>query len=384
MDLVRREVPLKEEVEYLISLKQEGGYWDFKKQWYVNKTDMLHDIICMANNLHSRTAYIIIGVDEEHGYSTVDISADPNRRNTQKIVDFLKDKKFAGGVRPVVCVESFCCYGNVIDVIVIAHSYNTPFYLTSQYEGVRANNIYTRIMDTNTPIDKSADINHVEQLWRKRFHLDDTPISKFNYYLRNPNNWERIQGDASGYFYKYAPEYTVTYERKEDASGYEYYMFGQINTNPSWWRITLKYYQTAINQFSGNLLDGGGCFIVAPCKLHNVMNTGISLFGFYIQDDVRYRLLEFYHCKETSVEYSYTSYMKTVVVFRSARELKSFLSYVQTHMEEYRELCEQIENSCLPSFPELDGYNMDAMRKEYRDALAMKKMLSDFRTEEKL
>ena len=56
----------KTEIFQLVSLKQEGGYWDFKKQWHEKKSDLLHDIICMANNLHNRAAYIIIGIDEEH------------------------------------------------------------------------------------------------------------------------------------------------------------------------------------------------------------------------------------------------------------------------------------------------------------------------------
>ena len=58
-----------------------------------------------------------------------------------------------------------------MDIIVIENSHNTPFFLVDQFEGVRANHIYTRVMDTNTPIDKSADINHIEYLWRKRFYI---------------------------------------------------------------------------------------------------------------------------------------------------------------------------------------------------------------------
>ena len=56
----------KEEILELISLKQEGAYWDFKKEWYVNgkQSDLLHDIICMANNMECRDAYIIIGIDD--------------------------------------------------------------------------------------------------------------------------------------------------------------------------------------------------------------------------------------------------------------------------------------------------------------------------------
>ena len=62
----------KEEILGLISLKQEGAYWDFKKEWYEEgkQPDLLHDIICMSNNLENRDAYIIIGIDEENDYSS--------------------------------------------------------------------------------------------------------------------------------------------------------------------------------------------------------------------------------------------------------------------------------------------------------------------------
>ena len=35
----------KTEIRRLIELRQEGEYWDFKKEWYQNKSDLLHDII---------------------------------------------------------------------------------------------------------------------------------------------------------------------------------------------------------------------------------------------------------------------------------------------------------------------------------------------------
>lgn len=35
---------LIKEITHLVELKQEGEYWDFKKGWYKNKPDLLHDI----------------------------------------------------------------------------------------------------------------------------------------------------------------------------------------------------------------------------------------------------------------------------------------------------------------------------------------------------
>ena len=32
--------------------------------------------------------------------------------------------------------------------------------------------IYTRVVDNNTPIDKQADINDIEFLWRKRLGIE--------------------------------------------------------------------------------------------------------------------------------------------------------------------------------------------------------------------
>ena len=79
----------------------------------------MHDIICMANNMECRDAYIIIGIDEEKECSIQDVKNDSNRRNTQKMVDFLRDKKFAGGVRPRVVVEPLQVEDGEIDIIII-------------------------------------------------------------------------------------------------------------------------------------------------------------------------------------------------------------------------------------------------------------------------
>ena len=110
---------LREEILQLIALRQEGEYWDFKKEWYKRKPDLLHDIICMANNLSNHDGLIIIGVDEETDYSICNVANDQNRRKTQDIVAFLREKKFAGGIRPTVYVQSLSLNQTTIGAIVI-------------------------------------------------------------------------------------------------------------------------------------------------------------------------------------------------------------------------------------------------------------------------
>lgn len=231
------------EIRRLISLRQEGEYWDFKKEWYQNKSDFLHDIICMANNLSNHDGLIIIGVDEETDYSICDVTNDTNRRRTQDIVAFLREKKFAGGIRPTVYVQPLFLRKNEIDVIIIKNDRNTPYYLTEQYQGVFANNIYARIMDTNTPKNSSADINIVEKLWKKRFGIDTAALDRALLFLQVPCDW--VDSDNGKKFYKYAPEFTLEDIQAEDGrNGYEFYLFNQCDSRPRWYDINIYYHQT--------------------------------------------------------------------------------------------------------------------------------------------
>lgn len=193
------------EVRQLIGLQQEGEYWDFKKEWHQNKADLLHDIICMANNLSNQDGLIIIGVDEENDYSICDVINDPNRRKTQDIVSFLREKKFAGGIRPTAYVQPVTLWKKTIDIIVIRNDRNTPYYLTEQYQGVFANNIYARIMDTNTPKNASADINIIEKLWKKRFGIDATALDRALLFLQKPYDW--VDSNNGKKFYKYTRQF---------------------------------------------------------------------------------------------------------------------------------------------------------------------------------
>ena len=82
---------LKHIVIELIASKTEGGYWDFKRSWHETNADLLHDIICMANNIENRDAYVIIGVTNSGEFN--DISNDTNRKNTKKLaMDFSKQR----------------------------------------------------------------------------------------------------------------------------------------------------------------------------------------------------------------------------------------------------------------------------------------------------
>ena len=372
-----------EKIIDLINLKQEGSYWDFKKEWYRSdnkgKQDLLHDVICMSNNLKSKDAFIIIGVDEDDNYNIRDVSEDEGRRNTQNIVDFLKDKKFAGGLRPTVNVKSYQILEKIIDAIVILNDNNTPYYLTENFQGIRANYIYTRIQDTNTPIDRSADLDKVEYLWKKRFGLTQSAISRLEIYLDDYENWvDGPYGEMQKY-YKFFPEFTINYDFNNMKDGIEYYMFSQYDQTPSWLDINFYYHQTLLTSIVGNSLDGGRYVTPSPkvdfIQINDNESEEVS-YCYFTKGSFLYKLNEFFYLQEISSEYARNKLFSVLLLFESENERKMFKEYVK---RKWHKRNEYLNNVNIPYIPNSPQYKEGAFVEEYENALVLNKMLKEFR-----
>ena len=374
-----------EEIVNLISLRQEGAYWDFKREWYneKQKSSLLHDIICMANNLVNRDAYIIIGIDEEDAYSVRDVQNDPNRKNTQMIVTFLRDKKFAGDIRPTVYVESIEMAKGTIDVIVVKNSTNTPFYLKNRFEQVLDSHIYTRVQDTNTAKDSSADIHHVEYLWKKRFGMILSPLDRIKVYLQKPEEWVSVyrNGAAIRKYYRHAPEYTIEemYDPDNDRTGYELFFLNQIDTSPHWSDINLYYHQTLLDTMPAVGLDGGFYYSPAPVFGFLPIGAGFSdpVYHYFIKDSSQYVVHEFYYRRSNWREcLCYDQFMKCVLVFESERERQEFHKFAKDRWDQKEKY---LPNDIQQQFSPISGYDMEKFEKQYLHTQILNKMLDEYR-----
>lgn len=365
----------------LISLQQEGGYWDFKEKWYSDNADLLLDIICLANNLQDRDAYIIIGV-KDNDCSIVGTQNDPNRKNTQNIVDFLRTKKFAGENRPTVTVEPLLSDDGIeFDVIVVHNSLQTPFYLTEREKGLCPYHVYTRVQDTNTPRNSSADISHVEYLWKKRFGLLLSPLEKMRLYLHKPQDWDTSPSIEQKKYYRFAPEFTIEYSLDDDRDGYEYFLFSQTDHTPRWTVFKLMYHQTVLQELGGVILDGGRCVAATPDW------DGISLSDYH-QWDISYRYMiknnlcdiicHFYQYEEGSdAYYALHHYLACVLVFESEEEHQLFNHYARYH---WGRDSDQIKQDIhIPYIPNIEGQNH--YKEQYLNVQVLQRLLSQFRCE---
>lgn len=375
----------KEEILELISLKQEGAYWDFKKEWYEEgkQPDLLHDIICMSNNLENRDAYIIIGIDEENDYCVNDMTNAENRKSTQMLVDFVRNKKFAGGIRPRVMVETMQLETGTIDIIVIKNGYSTPYVLEESYRGVNANNIYTRVMDSNTPKNKTAEISQIEYLWKKRFRLLMAPLEQVFYFLLKREEWEDVPDDSSvtRMYYKYSPEYVIEYAGCDDRDGYIYYLFSQIDSRPHWYNIYVKYHQTILFSTIGVGLDGGRYFTNVPCTdflFDDWHHEGNISFKYYVKGTKEMILHDFFYDYDShDAMYARDRFEECILIFVSDTEKENFKDYAASKWPKRQDYLEDVR---LPRM-ELPGvYREDAFKEEYENALVLKKMLDEYRT----
>lgn len=156
---------LNNEIIKLINLHKENHYYDYKQEMHKNMEDFLHDILCLSNNIENRDAYLIFGVTDNYEVIGIDKELESNN-----IFDFLGKQKFAGNHRPDIEVKNLYYKYKKIAVIVCKSSKHVPFYLMERCRKVNPNQIYTRVGDTNTPINEHASYSDIETLWR--FHFE--------------------------------------------------------------------------------------------------------------------------------------------------------------------------------------------------------------------
>ena len=376
---------LATEIADLISRHREGAYWDFKQEWYSKEksSDMLHDIICMANNLENHDAYIIIGVTDD--FELCGVENDPNRRNTQNLTDFLKGKKFAGDFRPAVEIRSITVDGVLLDVICVKDNEYVPYYLTDKCKTeLFPYHIYIRVQDSNTPKDKSADLIHVEMLWQKRFHLFDSPLEKIKYFLTQKDNWTVIVSPEIGTirYYKYAPEYIIKVDDL-DGDAIETFMLTQMDRQGAWNTISLCYHQTILYQTVGVWLDGNQFLTVNPV-IDKFAYQGNDIYYYYLcRNSTKFKVYEFFIHDENPRDYlANREYSKEVLFFDDVDDFKKFECYRNKNMEKFSDYVKKVkqDNSrkILPKVTTQDERNGYDYQKDYDYRLALKILHRDY------
>ena len=160
--------PLNTAIVDLIRSRKEDCFYDFKEVPHKENGSLVHDILCLSNNTENRDAYLILGVSDDYLVKGVE-----KEWKSNNLYDLLRSLKFAGDHVPEVEGRDIHYMYQRIIVIKCRSSKHVPFYLVKEYKGVHPYQIYTRVGDTNTPRNESANYSDVEKLWRIHFEREN-------------------------------------------------------------------------------------------------------------------------------------------------------------------------------------------------------------------
>ena len=292
---------LLETIGNLVERGTEGTYWDFKLQHHQNKAELIHDVLCLANADHEGDRFLIFGVEDSTlAVHSVDNTA--NRRRQADIAGLFRDNasKFFQSRIPDFHLREVNYNGGLLDVLVIEDKPQKPYYLVEDYKHgsrtVRAYHIYTRMGDTNTPLNAAAPPHEVERMWRGRFGLDMSPLERVKRYVDDPGEWlpvsERAFSGDEVYYYTPFPEFTLRYEGLDSpwSTGNEEWTRGEVAADGTLTcHVNLHYHQTLLHRTRYVSFDDRRKSMIAPHR----EPRGAGRFYFYKADSVDYAVKRF-------------------------------------------------------------------------------------------
>ena len=366
---------LDEIVRELFYLGVEGEYWDFKEKPYFfegqskeeknkKKNDLLHDIICMANNLSNRDAYIIMGIQDKPVKIT-GVKQFSNKWTQENYQDFLQNLTWAGDMIPTV--EFRTINNGDLDVLIIKKSNRVPYYITKNYGKVRENRIYVRKGSKNTAIDSQAEIGDIEKLFEFRFGLTPFPKERVINYITDHDHWIEMKGnyETRSWYYEKFPEYTLELvdDPQNDKLKAPVYALIHPNARTTWQILRLKYHQTILLEFSSHYIDEYRGISVQPkynfLKLFDRMDDMKfpSMYYYYLSDSVEINLM--YLLKDLLQQdgEAWRRHLSLIPVFYDDVERNVIEEYIEENKSDIIDkIKKESKNICL-------GYNYDGDEK---------------------
>lgn len=329
----------------LLHSHREDEWWDFKQEHHHDKAELVHDIICMANSRANRDSYIILGV-EDKSFIIKGVENDTVRRSQQNIVNILRSVHFAGGVRPRIELRTVQLNGHDVDVLIVKNTSDVPYYLEKEYQDsklkspegkrigktVRPYHIYTRVVDNNTEIDKNADLNDIEYLWRKRFGLDRSPKERFLILLDELEKWVIDWGNKKYTYHSDFPEYQIV-------------QAGDFQTG--WWPSAAFYTHPVFHLAPLNILFHNTiiyetelwCYdhfrkYLPKADNYSVPGKGEFWYSYYLMDSIEGKLFRLFTHGTMSLSSREPDYHQ-ILVFQDNQEKALFDEYLVEHFDDY-------------------------------------------------
>jgi hypothetical protein len=280
-----------------------------------NTVELLHDILCLANSYADGDRHLLFGVSNNR--TILGVEANNPRRNQANIYDLMRASRL--NRIPKVLMEKVAIDGHEVDVLTIVNRPDKPFFLVAdkaeQGKCLRAGVVYTRLGDTNVPMNQCPPEDRIELMWRERFGIGLPPLVRLNRYLLDEAAWERLGGDEYVYLRTF-PEFTiVTAERDRDDSFTEPWVKGFPDPDAYKCEIEARYHATILLRMTFVVCDGGRYTLPLP----SVRSLGKNKVGYYLlRDSHKFRVAKLLR-QNYPVEETMTS--RGVEIYDSERDV---------------------------------------------------------------
>lgn len=365
----------------LIERGKEGNYWDFKSEWHSDITALIKDIICFANTVHENDCYIIFGVDDN--LEVTGMTAP--RRKQADIIDTLSNLMFAGDIIPKITVETVMLKDKEIDVLIIHNVEKTPVFLKKAYGAMNPGCIYTRNEDRNTPDKGNAEIEQIENLWKKRFGLTRPALSFIVDHLARKIEWTE---KGRSFYNIYRPEYCIQIREDEDVDrGADvFYAYLQTNERISFNTLDIIANNTVLDSYQIAVLDSGRLSIPIPEQgfiPRDLYHQNVIAYRYYVKDSDCYKLLCFLYNPENHDEkWAFQRHMEVVLLFSSKAEKEGFDEYIIGRIHEIDEYIAS-NRSHMHLVTDSDK-KTEVYKEQILTGKVLKRMLEDFRCQSRL
>ncbi len=390
------EKKLREIIAMLLKKGHEGDYWDYKREWpeREEKHNLVKDIISFGNTTHSNDCFIIYGANDDGTPCKM-----MKQRTNQNELDNLMSSSvvWAGGNQPKVSLETIIIDGNAYDVLVVYNSDRTPFYLQEDFipeiknpcaatekdkretEAIKRKRtlhkgiIYARTNDSTTPINGNANPFIIEELWKKRFHLQQPIYIQFIEEMKCQDKWEKGDGDAFSFHHIYRPEFTFQDKPEEQITRFEEYYTWLFSDKNAYRNIfQCKYFGTILREFYFISMDGGRWHCPYP-------KTSLIPFDFK-------RYFYFLATSDEMIVYDFTK-RENLCSYEPFRILSHYIPMFLDQNEQSAFNCwlkdkqERFETECSKIKPEKKCFKRDSFIEDAIIGKAIVNLFNEFRQE---
>lgn len=366
-------------VKLCIAKGHEGDFWDFKQEWHSDMSDLVKDIICFANTVHSENCYLIFGISDDCKV----VEMQQPRYELANILDALSKLEYASPETPEIKLDTIILEDVEIDVLTIMNTNNTPIYLRKRYGKMYPGCVYLRKGDRNTPDNANALFGDIEMLWKKRLGLTKPQLEYIKEHLNNDLEWGETQ---DCYYNIYHPEYVIEHSYDDDDRNLqsEFYAYAMTNEHATYSSIAIKCSNTVIDSYQIVALDGGRYSTPTPewgfLGRRLTENGPEFSYKYFLKESFRYSLHRFlYHEENGEERYAHEDFLNVVLVFNTNDEKDEFERYVEYHITDLRE---KVNNSTEYSYLKANSETETKfVIHRLRAALVLNDMLTKYRRE---